>query len=79
VPQLADGGIVMPTMGGSLVNVAEAGKPEAVIPLDRLGSMTGKGMNITINVTSLDPAAAGKSVVNALKAYERTNGTGWRK
>jgi DNA-binding winged helix-turn-helix (wHTH) protein len=44
---LADGGIVMPTPGGTNALIAEAGKPEAVIPLDRLG---GLGGNITVNV-----------------------------
>jgi hypothetical protein len=44
---LAEGGIVMPTPGGTNALIAEAGKPEAVIPLDRLG---GLGGNITVNV-----------------------------
>ena len=34
---------------------------------------------ITINVSSLDPAGASKAVVEAIKSYERTNGTGWRR
>jgi len=33
IPALAHGGIVMPQPGGQLVNVAEAGRPEAVVPL----------------------------------------------
>lgn len=33
VPQLADGGIISPRPGGTLVNVAEAGRAEAVVPL----------------------------------------------
>lgn len=36
VPQLATGGIVMPQPGGVLANLAEAGEPEAVIPLSKL-------------------------------------------
>lgn len=43
---LADGGIVMPTPGGTSAILGEAGKPEAVIPLDRLGGLG----NITVNV-----------------------------
>ena len=40
-PALAEGGIVNPTPGGSLVRVAEAGKPEAIVPLDRgFGNIT---------------------------------------
>jgi hypothetical protein len=34
VPQLASGAVVMPRAGGTLVNVGEAGRAEAVIPLD---------------------------------------------
>lgn len=36
IPQLAKGGIAMPTPGGTLANVAEAGQPEVIFPLDRL-------------------------------------------
>lgn len=35
----ADGGIVMPRPGGIFANIGEAGKAEAVIPLDRLPSL----------------------------------------
>jgi hypothetical protein len=38
---LAEGGIVMPTPGGTLARIGEAGKPEAVIPLDKMGGMGG--------------------------------------
>ena len=38
------------------------------------------GTNVTVNVTAGvgDPVAIGRSVVESLKAYERTNGTAWR-
>lgn len=42
IPQLAGGGIVMPRSGGTLARLAEAGKPEAVIPLDRMGGVGGE-------------------------------------
>jgi len=35
--QLAEGGVVMPRAGGVQATIAEAGVPEAVIPLDRSG------------------------------------------
>ncbi len=38
-PELAEGGIVMPRPGGTLVRVAEAGMPEPVIPLNRMGEV----------------------------------------
>lgn len=34
IPELGAGGIVMPRAGGVLANLAERGKPEAIIPLD---------------------------------------------
>jgi phage-related protein len=64
IPRLAKGGVVSPSPGGSLVNVAEAGKPERVEPLDENGMSkrdkammqaiqggSGGGMNITINAS----------------------------
>lgn len=44
IPMLAEGGIVT---GPTLAMVGEGGGPEAVIPLDRLGSMMG-GANVTV-------------------------------
>ena len=41
LPRLAKGGIVMPSAGGSIVNIAEAGKPEKVVPLDAQGFSKG--------------------------------------
>ena len=37
IPRLAKGGVVMPSAGGSLVNVAEAGRAERIEPLDENG------------------------------------------
>ena len=37
IPRLADGATVFPSRGGSIVNVAEAGKPERIEPLDEDG------------------------------------------
>ena len=44
----ADGGIVMPRPGGLIGRIGEAGKAEAVIPLDRLETMIGKGSGTTV-------------------------------
>ena len=66
IPMLANGGIVT---GPTLALIGEAG-PEAVIPLDRMGSMGG-GSSVTINVNGGDPNA----VVDALRSYMRQNGT----
>jgi len=41
IPNLADGGIVMPKPGGTLANVAEAGVPEIVGPIDKVTRMLG--------------------------------------
>jgi hypothetical protein len=62
IPRLAKGGVVSPSLGGSLVNVAEAGRPERIEPLDENGMSKrdkamiaalsgggGGGVNITVN------------------------------
>ncbi|WP_213452898.1 tape measure protein [Rhizomonospora bruguierae] len=41
IPKLAEGGIVPATPGGRIVRVAEAGKAEAIAPLDKLERMLG--------------------------------------
>lgn len=81
IPKYADGGIVMPSPGGSIVNVAEAGQAEAIIPLSKLGPLGGGSTyNITINAgAGANGGTIGTEIVNAIKAYERSNGTGWRK
>jgi hypothetical protein len=69
IPALADGGIVKASPGGTLALIGEGGQDEAVIPLDRMGSMGGN--NVTIHVNGGDP----QSVVNALRTYMRQNGS----
>jgi hypothetical protein len=65
IPALADGGIVT---GPTLALIGEAG-PEAVIPLDRAGSMGGGDVNIYVQ--GADPNA----VVDALRTYMFRNGS----
>jgi hypothetical protein len=77
MPRMAKGGIVMPSPGGSIVNVAEAGRPEAIIPLDRLGKMGGGTTNnYNINVTAGvgDPQSIGQQIVAYIKRYEKASG-----
>jgi hypothetical protein len=81
IPRLAEGGIVMPRPGGVLANIAEGGQAEAVIPLDRLGDFTGRAgntYNITVNGGISSGPDIGRSVVNAIKDFERQSGTAWR-
>lgn len=47
LPRLANGGIVMPRPGGTLATIGEAGQAEAVIPLDKLDKMIGRGSSGT--------------------------------
>lgn len=60
LPKLAMGGVVYPSVGGSIVNVAEAGRPERIEPLDPNGLSKrdlamikelsgGPGINVTVN------------------------------
>jgi hypothetical protein len=69
IPQMADGGIIKASPGGTLALIGEGGRDEAVIPLDRMGSMGGN--NVTINVQGGDPNA----VVDALRRYMQLNGS----
>jgi hypothetical protein len=69
--------------------VGERG-PEIVVPgsgyvipnrkLVQAGAPSGSGGMVTINVTAGvgDPAAIGRTVVEAIRQYERTSGTSWR-
>ena len=79
---MALGGIVLPRPGGTLAQIGEAGKAEAVIPLDRLDSMIGSraggsGATYNINVNAgmgADGASIGEQIVTAIRKYERTSG-----
>ena len=83
---MATGGTVL---GDRPYLVGERG-PEVIVPgsgyviptrrlVDQQPAMAGGG-GITVNVTAGvgDPVAIGRTVVESLKAYERTNGTAWR-
>jgi hypothetical protein len=78
IPKLALGGIVMPRPGGVLANLAEAGQPEAVIPLNKMGQYTNNKpqnvYNINVNGGVGSGATIGRSIVEAIKAYERSSG-----
>jgi hypothetical protein len=67
---LAAGGIVM---GPTQALIGEAG-PEAVVPLNKMGSMGGT-YNITVNAgMGTNGAQVGEQIVNAIRKYERTSG-----
>jgi phage-related protein len=77
IPRLADGGVVLPSPGGSLVNVAEGGQAEAIIPLDKFGGMGGgttNNYNITVQAGVGDPASIGQQIVTYIKKFERSAG-----
>jgi hypothetical protein len=81
IPRLAEGGIIMPQPGGVLANIGEGGQAEAVIPLDRLkdfGGKAGNTYNINVNGGVGSGATIGKSIVDAIKAYERSSGAVWQ-
>jgi phage-related protein len=71
IPYMAAGGIVnRPT----LALIGEAG-PEAVIPLDQMGTATGEHTVVNINVYALTAnAEVGRKVVEAIAEYERISG-----
>ena len=69
IPMLAEGGIVT---SPTLAMIGESGS-EAVIPLSRLGGMGG-GITVNVNGGLATSAEIGQAVVNAIKAFNRTNG-----
>jgi hypothetical protein len=71
IPRLAQGGIVMPSPGGSIVNVAEAGQAEAIIPLNKLGNIGG-GNTYVININRA--ALTGEDVIRAIQRYQTGQG-----
>jgi hypothetical protein len=56
IRSMAEGGMVLPTAGGTIARVAEAGRAEAVIPLDdprTQEKLSGLGGGVTINVGTM--------------------------
>lgn len=68
IPALAQGGIVM---GPQLALIGEAG-PEAVIPLDKMGSMGGNTFVIQTGIG--DPVAIGREIERVMQRYQRRTG-----
>ncbi len=74
VPAMANGGIVNPRTGGTMVRVGEAGRSEAIVPLPS----GGLGGSITINVNAglgADGSKIGQLIVDELQAYQRRVGS----
>ncbi len=70
IPAMAEGGIVnRPT----LALIGEAG-PEAVVPLSKMGAGGGGDVNINVNGGLATSAEIGQTVLNALRAYQRSAG-----
>jgi hypothetical protein len=78
IPNMALGGIVMPRPGGVLANIAEAGQPEAVIPLNKMNQFGNNKpqnvYNINVNGGVGSGSTIGRAIVEAIKSYERTSG-----
>jgi hypothetical protein len=75
IPRLAKGGVAV---GPTLALIGEAG-PEAVVPLDRLGTMGGSqgGGDIYLTVNAglgTNPDELSRVIVESIKRYERRNG-----
>jgi hypothetical protein len=70
IPMLANGGIVS---SPTLALIGERG-PEAVIPLDRMGSMGG-GMNITVQAGLVStPDQMGQLIIESIQRAQRRSG-----
>jgi hypothetical protein len=74
IPDMADGGIVKASPGGTLVRVAEAGRDEAILPLPS-AMQPPSIINITVNAgMGADGTQVGKQIVDELVAYQRRVG-----
>jgi len=76
IPGFANGGVVTRPMMGM---IGEAGRHEAVIPLDRYGNLTtgGGGNTFNINVNAgmgADGQRIGQQIVDEIIKFERTSG-----
>lgn len=86
IKELAKGGIVMPSSGGTLARIAEAGRPERVEPLDPDGlskrdkamiellAGPGKGINITVNPSAGMDERELAAIVSRQLAYAMRKG-----
>lgn len=83
--RLAEGGTVFPSQGGSIVNVAEAGRPERIEPLDANGlskrdlamikQLSGNGMQIVVNAAPGMNEKELAEVVSRRLAFEMRKGS----
>jgi tape measure domain-containing protein len=71
---MATGGIVRARSGGTLALLGEAGRDEAVIPLNKSGMSGGNTYHITVQAGIGDEQAIGRQVVKVLQAHEKRNG-----
>lgn len=79
IPMLAKGGIVMPKAGGVLSLLAERGRPEVVLPLDRLRDFVPAlaGMNLAPFTYVAAPNQSLDSERDLWTALERRAALGW--
>lgn len=71
IPALANGGVVMPSAGGTIVRVAEAGKPEAIVPLDKAKGLGG-GLTIVVEGNTFygpDDQEFGERIAKGIMRY----------
>jgi len=87
IPLLAKGGVVMPSAGGTLAQIGEAGRPERIEPLDpdglskrdkaiieTLSGGRGSGINITINPSAGMDERELASIVSRQIAFQLRKG-----
>ena len=87
IPTLAKGGVVMPSAGGTLAQIGEAGRPERIEPLDpdglskrdkamieMLSGGRGSGINITINPSAGMDERELASIVSRQIAFQLRKG-----
>lgn len=77
IPGFATGGVVPGPFGAPMLAMVHGG--ETIIPAGASGGGGGTTVvNFNVYSESLDPTAVGSLVIDAIKEYERRNGTDWR-
>lgn len=54
IPEMAEGGVVPATPGGKIVKVAEAGQAEAIVPLNKLNTITAPKQDNTALIAAIN-------------------------
>lgn len=74
IPFMAKGGVVPARAGGTIVNVGEAGRDEAIVPLNRAGGMLGGGGKESVIRIQGDGSKVAAGLIEVLRTAIKDKG-----